>query len=252
MHHLEYFYVPSTEISGDELFIRGSELKHLASVMRKKRGDIVQVTDGHGLLYTVMIAEISKQQVTCFIQKKSRFRNEPMLHLSLASGIPKSGRFDWIIEKGTEIGVSAFYPLITDRSVNKGSDGKQKRWQNVAVAAMKQSTRCVLPEIAQPQTVQDFLAKPTTYDYQLIAHPGEGVEHLSKITLDLKQKAARVTSIKKAVILIGPEGGFTVDELQSAQSLHYHQFSLGDRRLRTETATIVSAAIVMELINNLT
>jgi 16S rRNA (uracil1498-N3)-methyltransferase len=250
MNHHDSFYVTPENITRGDVVIEGPEFRHLITVMRKKIGDFIQIVDGTGNLFTVRIAEITRHTATCTIQQKSRFHNEPTFHLSLASGIPKSGRYDWIIEKGTELGVSVFYPLISERSVNKGSDNKIARWRNLAIAAMKQSTRCVLPEIHDPQTVQELLARPTIYDYQLIAHPGAGVKNLTQVILQLKKDVSTITSIKKGIILIGPEGGFSESELNFIRSLNYHQFTLGERRLRTETAAISAAAIVMELVNN--
>ncbi len=248
MPHLEYFYTPPEHISGNELTISGQEYRHIVHVLRKRNGDTIFVIDGCGSVYMALITAIDNKHIVASIQKKSRFHHEPMLQVTLATGVPKGGRYDWIIEKGTELGVSAFVPLVTERSVRSGNEHKHERWKRLAIAAMKQSTRCVLPEITPPMTLDELIRNRPACDYQFIAHPAEGVKSLIQLIPERRRVVNSKPSIKSAMILIGPEGGFSPTELQFALSHQFQPFTLGERRLRTETAAILATGLVLELI----
>jgi 16S rRNA (uracil1498-N3)-methyltransferase len=248
MKHQEFFYTEPDNISQNSLQIKGEELKHLARVMRKKERDVIQVVDGQANLYTVVLTKISKQFAQGEIQKRTRYAGEPNFHLTLAQAIPKGNRFDLVVEKGTEIGVSAFIPLLCEHSIVADSSSKLSRWKKIAIAAMKQSTRSILPEILSAQTMHDVIRKKGLLKLGLIADNGEGSRSLSEVISDLKQKSAQ---LKSAIMLIGPEGGFSTSEIKFAVDSGFYRFSLGPRRLRSETAGIVAAAILMELMGEL-
>jgi len=250
MKHLEYFYVPPRFIKNNLVEIKGSEFKHLVVVSRKKKGDIVQVVDGEGSVYSVILTDITKTSAAGRIEKRSRYSGEPIFKLTLAQAIPKGNRFDFVIEKGTEIGVSKFIPLFTERSIVSGGESKLTRWQNLSIAAMKQCARSVLPQIASQQTLDQLLSSKGIFDFKLIAHPEHPSGCLTEIIIREKEKLSKITRIKNGIILIGPEGGFTTEEVNTAKQWGYQSFSLGSRRLRSETAAIVAAAIVMELVDN--
>jgi len=230
--------------------ITGAEFKHLTVVTRKTSGNIVQVLDGQGMVYTVELTAISKNAAHGKIHKRSRFVGEPNFRLTLAQAIPKGSRFDLVIEKGTEIGISAFIPLITSRTIISGNENKLQRWQHLAIAAMKQCGRSLLPPIAAPRTLEQIFTGKEIYDFRLIAHPAGKSLSLAEILLAEKKKFASIAKIKSGIILIGPEGGFSDDEIEQAHSYNYKCFTLGQRRFRSETAGIVAAAIAMELIDN--
>ena len=247
MKHLEFFYTKPENISNTHTEIKGDELKHLSRVLRKKVRDVVEVIDGQGNLYTVILTEITKQVAIGEIQKRVRYAGEPNFKLTLAQAIPKSSRFEMVIEKGTELGVSTFVPLICKHSVTEGTEAKVVRWQKIAISAMKQCTRSVLPVIEQPQTIEQAIKNKSLLQLGLIANAGDRVLGLSAIINDLKSGSH---PLKSATILIGPEGGFTHDEVNLAIENGFKSFTLGQRRLRSETAGIVSVAIMMELLEN--
>lgn len=250
MKHSEYFYIPSKNIKNDIVEFKGAELKHLAVVLRKKYHDVVSVVDGKGNVFTVVLTQIGRNSAVGTIQKRSRYLGEPNFKLTLAQAISKGNRFDWVVEKGTEIGVSKFIPLITERSIAKGSETKRNRWQKVAIAAMKQCARSVLPEITSPQTIDQIFYAKEIYDFNLIAHSEAHAKSLAEIIIQGKRKLAHISKIKSGIILVGPEGGFSPDEIKKAKSQNFQTFSLGLRRLRTETAGIMASAIIMELMDN--
>lgn len=248
MKHREFFYTEPDNISQNSLQIKGEELKHLARVMRKKERDVIEVVDGQANLYTVVLTKITKQFAEGEIQKRTRYAGEPNFHLTLAQAIPKGNRFDLVVEKGTEIGVSAFVPLLCEHSIIADSSSRLSRWKKIAIAAMKQSTRSILPEILPAQTIHDVTRKKGLLKLGLIADSGDGARSLSEVISELKQKS---TQLKSAILLIGPEGGFSANEVKLAMDNGFYRFSLGSRRLRSETAGIVASAILMELMGEM-
>ena len=227
------------------LEIKGDELKHLARVVRKRAHDVIEVVDGKGNLYTVVLTKIGRQVALGEIQKRTRYVGEPNFHLTLAQAIPKGNRFDLVVEKGTELGVATFIPLLCQYSIVASTASRLSRWKKIAVAAMKQSTRSILPEITPAQTIYDVVRKKGLLKLGLIAATGRGAKSLSGLIPELKQKSFQ---LKSAIILIGPEGGFTSEELKKAVANGFYPFTLGPRRLRSETAGIAASAILMELV----
>jgi len=248
MKHREYFYTEPKNISKNSLAIRGDELKHLSRVVRKKVHDVVEVVDGQGNLYTIVLTKISKSVATGEIQKRTRYAGEPNFNLTLAQAIPKGNRFDLVVEKGTEIGVSTFIPLVCEHSIVEASSSRLSRWRKIAIAAMKQSARSVLPEVTPAQTIHEVVRKQGLLKLGLIADSGEGAKSLSNLILELKQ---RLFNLKSAIILVGPEGGFSLEEVKLALENGFYRFTLGPRRLRSETAGIISSAILMELVGEM-
>ena len=246
----DFYYVNPEYIDKNTVTFTGPELRHLKVVMRKRVGNIVQVVDGIGGTYTAELTEINSKKAIGKIHKKSRYQGEPNFHLTLAQAIPKGNRFDLIIEKCTEIGVSQFIPVITERTIAGATEVKLNRWKKVAIAAMKQCTRSVLPEIKSVQNLESVFQSKEIYDFQLIAQPDATNKSLAEVIFEKKQKVSHLTKIKTGILLVGPEGGFTINEATQAEEWNFNCFSLGSRRLRSETAGIVASAIVMELLDN--
>lgn len=248
MKHREFFYTEPQNIAQDHLQIIGDELKHLARVVRKKVRDVIDVVDGRGNLYTAVLTQITGHIAIAEIQKRSRFVGEPNFQLALAQSIPKANRFDWVIEKGTEIGVASFIPLLSEFSIAAATPHRQNRWKKIAIAAMKQSGRSVLPGISPAQSIQEVIQKKDLLTTGLIAENRVGAKNLSALAQSLRNQSAQSRS---AIILIGPEGGFSPPELELALNNGFHCFTLGPRRLRSETAGIVAAAIWLELMGEM-
>ncbi|MFZ5516822.1 MAG: RsmE family RNA methyltransferase [Candidatus Zhuqueibacterota bacterium] len=248
MSHREYFYVEPGFISPPLVEIKGSEFKHLARVLRKNVRDVVEIVDGVGNLYTAVLTRMETNFAQAEIQKRVRFAGEPNIKLTLAQAIPRNARFELVIEKGTELGVSSFIPTLCEFSLIKESETKGTRWQNIAIAAMKQCGRSVLPAIQKPQPIQDVITQKSVLTLGLFAHPAHGAPGLSALIAELKGKSHH---LKSALIAIGPEGGFSQDEVKLARSNGFYNFTLGPRRLRSETAGIAAAALFMELMGEL-
>ncbi len=244
MKHIEFFYAPPENISGTFVEISGDELKHLSLVLRKKERDIVYVVDGIGNLYTVFLTDITRLRAKGEIQKRTRFVGEPNVKLTLALAIPKGNRFDWAIEKGTEIGVSAFIPLICEHSILENNSTRLSRWKKIAIAAMKQCGRSILPEILPAQPIKRIIESKNILSAGFIAHLDKNSKSLNHI---LQDDSSSNQMMKSAIIVIGPEGGFSAGEVELAIDNQFKPFSLGPRRLRSETAGIIASAILLSI-----
>jgi 16S rRNA (uracil1498-N3)-methyltransferase len=238
MKIMDVFYTPPKHISGESIVIDGDEFHHLTKVLRKKIGDVLHVVDGGGYCYEVQIENLDKRTAHCRVLHIHAKLNEPDIELTLAQALLKNpARFDFIVEKATELGVSHIIPMTTERVI--AHSAKIDRWQQIALTAMKQSARCVLPSVASLTAFDDVLAKGATYDLKLIPH--EKTEN-SQFIVSL---VALHASAKNVLLLIGPEGGFTDEEIERAIANGFLPVSLGKRRLRAEPAGIVAAAWVV-------
>jgi 16S rRNA (uracil1498-N3)-methyltransferase len=162
--------------------------------------------------------------------------------LTLAQAVLKGSRFDLIVEKGTEIGVSVFIPLLCARSVAT-LEHKVDRWRRIALAAMKQCGRSLWPSISVPMSFKEALDTLSSGDLKWIAHEDVDIEPLN--LKDFSRKINNYNGIGRIVLLIGPEGGFTEQEVAEALSHGFNPISLGTRRLRSETAAIVATTFIM-------
>jgi len=241
-----YYTIPKL-VSDKTLLIEGEEAHHINRVMRLKSGDFLEVVDGIGNGYRAEISSIKKGKVECKIHTRTRKLCEPDNYITLASGISTGSKFDDIIVRGTELGISRFIPILSDKGkIKKLDESSQKRrltrWQKVAVAALKQSGRSVLPDILPPH---EF---------------GAIIEHLENLgdfmvfdpSGDLNINDFKSTDeISSYTIMIGPESGFAPDELEFARERNIPIYSFGKRILRTENAGPSIAAVLMYLLGEL-
>lgn len=234
---MEVFYTPKRNIGRDGLAIIGEEARHIGVVLKHKRGDRISVTDGEGFEYLVIIDTITPNTVHCKILSKLRKPRESLIQIALAQGIIKGQRMDILVEKATELGVFEIIPLITQRSVAK-LEGEERlnRLKRVALSAMKTSTRSLLPKIYEPMEFGDALKLSERYDISLLAWEGEKKNRLQ----DVMKK-----NPKKIMLFIGPEGGFTEEEVERAKKKKIEVFSMGLRRLRSETAGIAATSLIL-------
>ncbi len=232
---MEYFYVPADHISAGECVIEGEEFSHLTHVMRRGVGDSVRIVDGTGTAYDAVIEEIRSRRATCRITGRSERLHEPAIHLTLGAAILKNGaNFDFLVEKATEIGVSAIVPLLTERTIPRHA--RRERWQKIALAAMKQSGRSVLPPVSDPQPLAVFCTGAASAGVRLLPHEKTEQPPLREVL------PAGTISV---VAAIGPEGGFSEGEVELAVSAGFRTVSLGPRRLRSETAALITAGLVL-------
>ncbi len=233
---IRYFYVPKQDIRGNKVYILGQEYLHLSKVIRKTKGDIVRVVNGEGDEYTVVLTKTGDGFAEGEIVEKRRKPNEVPFDLALACGVLKGERMEMLIEKGTELGVNTFFPLLTQRTIPDPGPTKLSRWRKIAISSMKQSRRSILPKIENPMNLREFCDKIRDYDVKIL------LNEKSKERPFIKNK-----NIRKAVIVAGPEGSFTNDEIQFLKREEFIEWNLGVRTLRTETALLFAGAIFLYL-----
>ncbi len=234
---MDVFYSPPNCIHDLSLIIEGDEYHHLLHVMRKIIGDELFVADGEGVMYRVKIASISSSETTCDILERMPNYNEPSRELILVQAILKNpNRMDWIIEKATELGVHEIFPVIMERTI--AVKNKIDRWKHIALAAMKQSVRCKLPEIHEVSFFHDVISRFSSSHVFLC--------HEKSDDRTIKSVMENIYDNNPIVLCIGPEGGFGEDEIDLARNVGAKILSLGSTRLRSETAAIVALARMTE------
>lgn len=235
----EFFYTPPENFVGEFVELSGAEHHHLTRVLHHKIGDRVTVVDGAGNAAVdgeIVFSDRAGTRIK--IHTLTQNLGEPAVHLTLAQAVPKGARFDWVVEKATEIGVSAFIPLLSEHSEVHPGSGKIERWRRLALAAMKQSCRSVWPEVNEPTSFFELCQTIKNFDLAILAHPTEN---------DILKDLAGQTMPQKVLLMVGPEGGFTEEEIEAAQKSGCKLLSLGPRRLRAETAGLVAATKVLSV-----
>lgn len=226
---MQLFYNPDIK-PGDAVFLFDKEeSRHIVKVLRKKEGDKIGITNGQGYLFTSEIAFANEKKCEVNVINEQFF--EPAaysLHLAVAP-TKLNDRYEWFLEKATEIGVSEITPIICEHS--ERTNFKADRFEKIVQAAMKQSLQFYLPKLNEPVNYASFI-KQEREGQLLIAHCEETEKTLLKNAL---KPGGKLT------ILIGPEGDFSVKEIQLALQQNYIPVSLGNTRLRTETAAIVAS-----------
>lgn len=229
------FYQPEIELPFHTL--DREESGHIVRVLRLGAGDAVHLTDGHGLLCRCRIIEANPKGCTLEVLEKTeeQARSNHRLHLAVAP-TKNISRYEWFLEKATEIGVDEVTPLICTNSERRVV--KTDRLKKVMVAAMKQSLKRFLPNLHEPLPFERFIERSLPDD--------RFIAYISEHYRDLLKDLAAVG--KDTLILIGPEGDFTEEEVETALKHGFRPVSLGSSRLRTETAALVACHTV-ELAN---
>ena len=245
---MEYSYVPPERITGNSAFVADrDEQHHLARALRKKPGDAVQFVDGEGWIYNGVLVRM-KPEIEIEIRDRRRDCESELPKVTLAPSLLKGTRLDTVVEKATELGVAAILPIRSARTVagNRPAGGKSgqrlERWRRIALSAMKQSLRARLPRIEPVTGMEDIVGTVSSYDLALIAWEEEGERRLD-LAAGLDAKARRV------LLMIGPEGGFSGEEIAMAREAGMVTVSLGRSRLRSDTAAIVGLALLMSVLD---
>ena len=235
---MESFYTSPEDIRNGSLALTGEEAHHCARVSRCVEGDDILVIDGCGTAYRSTITDISRERVECSILETLPGMNELRRQIYLAISLLKhSPKFDILVEKATELGVSKIIPLLTARS--QRSSVNLQRLQQIALSATKQSLRCRIPEVLEPVPLRQVL-ETVNAEASVLAHEKAHIEQSFVSFLSKKN------NLRSLLILIGPEGGFTDAECNEAETLGAEIISLGARRLRTETAAILAVGLAAQ------
>jgi len=227
---MQLFYDKSIQKNDKQFTFDKAESKHVIRVLRKKENDILYLTNGNGFLFTSKISIANDKK--CLVDIiKVEFKEKTFsynLHIAIAP-TKNNQRLEWFLEKATEIGISEITPLICNHSERKIV--KIERFEKVLISAMKQSNQFYLPKMNESIPFKDFIKREQEGDL-FIAHCEK---------TDKKSFKNQLKKNKKITIIIGPEGDFSLDEIELALKNNFIPVSLGNSRLRTETAGIVAA-----------
>ena len=238
-------YVDTPVVAGKRLVVEGSAANHITRVLRLRNGDALTVFDGSGGEFGARIEEFRKDTVVVSVEDHRALDRESPLPLTLAQGISRGERMDWIIQKATELGASRIVPVFTQRSVvrldDKQAERKLQHWRAIAVAACEQCGRNRLPDLVTPVDFFAVLPESVTQGTTRLLLSPSGALRID----DLRDIHTGVT------VLIGPEGGLDEVEQEAALQAGFKAVRMGPRVLRTETAAIAALTILQRYFGDL-
>lgn len=242
------FFLTSGQIQDNQILFPTDIGHQLRRVLRMQDGDIVQVLDNDGFIYEVIVDLSSGTEVKGLILQKDTADTEPTHLLTLYVGLTQREKFEWVLQKGTELGVSRFVPFISERSLVQKADKAEKknqRWQSILREAAEQSHRGRIPDLEEPCAFPAAVTQAVS-SHDLCMIPWEE-EHQSSLGSILTHADAP----KTIALAIGPEGGFSVAEVQFAIKQGFKPVTLGKRILRMETAAMAAAAMVLYTVGDM-
>lgn len=240
------FLVAPEDIQGNRVTLRREEAHHLVHVLRFREGDCVVVFDGSGNEYRCVVQSLGKKECQLGVLEKMAPRIAPAAEVALAHCVTRGERFDWVVEKGTELGVLAILPFSCERMAvsldAKTSEKKVARWQKLAQAASKQCGRADIPQVSSIVTIEKLIPRFSQHDLVLLAYELEEKRTLKAVLRrELEERAGKT---KRILAVVGPEGGFSVAEVEKMTDAGAQSVSLGQNILRTETAAIAMLAMI--------
>ncbi len=242
------FFIEQSEITGQMPSITGSDARHIKNVLRLKPGDKIKVFDGTGCEYESKIESYLKKKVTIAIIKKVPSKAESPVRIIVAQAFLKDKKMDTIVRQLTELGVSKWIPFMAGRSVpnpdKKRLSARDKRWKTIAKEALKQCERGCLPEICSVVSFEDLLFLERDCDNKIVFYENE-TKAIAPSML------SPVTTSKKILMVFGPEGGFTKDEVEKAKDCGFVTASLGPRILKADTASIAACTLIQYLFGDM-
>src|SRR5690606_34004080 len=247
-----FFLNPDQLIEGSVTFPEDLS-KQIRKVLRLDiKKDAVIVLDNSGWEYLVQLDGLTRNLITGHIMDKQAGRDEPVISLSLAYSLARREKIELIVQKGTELGISGFFPYISSRSLVqdlKTNRARQDRLESIAREASEQSLRAKLPVMLPVTSYEDMLKQTSDHDLKLIAWEGTAI--VKRICADTLHPLINA-DLKSLILLIGPEGGFSAEEVKKAEAYGFQQVSFGNSILRMETACIAGTAIMRNLVDSLT
>ncbi len=234
------YFCEDDNIIDNNVVITGGDVRHLKTILRCQVGDKISVVTSTSE-YIAEIMDIN-DEIECDIIEKLEKNNETNINITLCQGIPKQTKMETIIQQNVEVGVKCFIPLITERTVVKLNEKdrelkKLDRWQKIAKESAKQSKRNIVPQVENIVTVKELVQRLKNENAEIIVpYELEDVKLLKDVLVEPKQNY---------YIVIGPEGGFDLKEIEMFKEIGAHIVTLGKRILRTETAGVVTSSVVL-------
>jgi len=258
MSHLEVFYTPPDLIDAGSATLRivNQDAHHISRVLRHKPGDILVVVDGVGRAYWVDLTEVGMAAVTGKIERQESMWGEPEVPIGLIIPPLKGSRLDWVVEKGTELGAGCFLITRTRNSLPQPGSNRLDRWRRIALSAMKQCGRSILPMVESFPALEvalDACRKDLAPSGRALSRAGIIYAKMGKPGIaDNVGITEKIQSRQWDVIWVamGPEGDFSVEELSLLEGVGAWSFGLGNRRLRSDTAAVAALAQLNGVLNN--
>lgn len=243
MHH---FFVTPAQISAVDVVITGSDVNHIRNVLRLRQGERIGIRDGISRGYVCVLEEIATEQIRARILSADTENSELPARLYLFQCLPKGDKMELIIQKAVELGACQIIPVASRRTVvkleGKKAENKIRRWNNISEGAAKQSGRLLIPEVTRVMSLKEACFYAGSFDFKLIPYElAEGISATREIL-------CQVSPGMQVGILIGPEGGFDLEEVEAAMAAGFKPITLGRRILRTETAGMAALSILSFLL----
>jgi len=250
------FFVPRSCFQGDSVTLGGAVVHQIRDVLRLQPGDSIIVLDDSGWEYQVRLATVRYDEVSGQVQQKVLARTEPRAKLTLYQSLLKGDRFEYVLQKGTELGIVEFVPVVADRcaigSVDEVGKAKLARWERIVSEAAEQSRRGRLPRLHPPLLFAQACERARRSDLAILPWEEERMRSMRAMLRDsdspppmVQGKPSLVRRPFSVSIFIGPEGGFTAREADHARRYGIVPVSLGPRILRADTAALVAATVVL-------
>lgn len=232
-------YFVTNQPSPQQFIIDGEDRHHIARVMRMKSGDQIICVTEDGKSAVCIIAEITDEQIVADVVKWEEDHVELPVKITIASGLPKGDKLEWIIQKGTELGAAEFVPFLAARSIVKWDEKKSakkiERWQKIAKEAAEQSHRTKIPIVDAPVTIKGLIQRSEQYDLCLVAYEEEAKHGEASV---LARTLRNLEPGQSLLVVFGPEGGMSTEEVSLLKEKGFLMCGLGPRILRTETAPL--------------
>lgn len=245
------FFVNNKQINGNKIFINGQDFIHLKEVLRIRIGQEIEVcNEDTSENFLCLINNINETNIECNIKEKINLNTESNIKISIFQGLPKADKMELIIQKSIELGAFDIYPVEMKRCVVKlnEKDKKKKieRWQKISYSAAKQSMRNIIPKVNDVININKLCEIINNYDIMLLAYENEKENFIKNEIENLKEKIKKENLQKLNIgIIIGPEGGLDIKEVEILKQNGAKVISLGNRILRTETASLNILSIIM-------
>jgi 16S rRNA (uracil1498-N3)-methyltransferase len=241
--NLPFFYINEHDTAQTQIFLDENTSKHIVQVLRMRRGEKLNLTDGKGKLLTTEIVDAHKKHCNVLISA-TNYQQPATRHIAIAISLLKNTtRFEWFLEKATELGINEIIPMVCERTEKQKF--REDRMRNILISAMLQSQQCWLPVLHKPISYEiifrqeDIIHSSQKFIAHCIEDPGQQNSWAKRNLGDLINE-----TLSSQVILIGPEGDFTSAEVQLAIQNHFDAVSLGETRLRAETAGVAAATLL--------
>ena len=240
------FFVTDKQIKENEIEIYGEDYNHLKNVLRHHIGDLIEICNEEGTKFRALIKFYNQDCAVCSIEEIVIGTTELPFEVDLYQGLPKMDKLEVIIQKNTEMGISSVIPVETERSIGKinekNKNNKLERWNKIAKEASKQCGRQKIPKVIEPMNFKNMIENISKYDIVLLLYENEKSITIKQVLQKLKKEGKKAYKI---AIIIGPEGGFSKEEVSKLSEVENVQVvTVGARILRTETAGVVAMAML--------